>query len=451
MRTLRLASFGIQGVVGEALTPEIVIDFAAAFGTFLERGPVLVGRDTRHSSPMLHAAVLSGLMSTGCDVIDFGICPTPILQFSAGPFQASGAVSISGSHSPMGYNALQLLSGRGSYIEPVVGETVLDIYHARDFSKAAWNRLGHVRAADDFARPYFQRLGELLNTDAIARAGFTVVVDPVNGAGCRFLEPFAKLLGIRLLPVNDLESGHLAHDPEPRPRNARQVAALMKHIPAHIGLVSSSDMGRLSIVSETGETASEEYTFPIIANHVLARRTGVVVTNCCTTRTVDDVAARHGAVVRKTRVGQAYVVSALADENGVLGGEGNGSVALPEFSRGFDAFLMMGLVLEAMATQGCKASDLIHDLPRYHIVKRHVAGEAQRSYQALERMAAYSEWREGGVFSAVDGLRADWSDGWLHLRASQTAPIVRIISESQTQDLAESRAVNAARLLERLL
>ena len=456
MRTLRLASFGIQGSIGDSLTPEIIIDFAAAFGTFLEGAPVLVGRDTRQSSRMLHSAVLAGLMSAGCDILDFGVCPTPMLQFSTPRYKAAGAISISGGHSPMGNNALQLIGPRGAYIEPIVGETVLDIYHARDFTNAPWNKLGKVRKATDFAAPYFTRLAELLDAAAIRKAAFTVVIDPVNGAGCRFIRSFADTLGLRVLPVNDVESGHLAHDPEPRPRNARQAAALMNHIPAHIGMISSSDMGRLSIVSESGETASEEYTLPIIANHVLSRhqsaaKGGVVVTNCCTTRTVDDVAAKHGATVTKTRVGQAYVSSALADENGILGGEGNGSVALPEFSRGFDAFLMMGLILEAMAVQNRRASELISDLPRYHIVKRQVAGEAQRGYRALDRMAGLDEWRAGGTLTSLDGLRVDWPDGWLHLRASQTAPMVRIISEAQSMPIAEARADKAARLLEQMM
>jgi len=352
----------------------------------------------------------------------------------------------------MGNNALQLIGARGAYIEPIVGETVLDIYHARDFTHAPWNGIGAVRPVADFAEAYWDALVRQLDVAAIRRAQFTVVIDPINGAGARFIKPFAERLGLRALPVNDVESGHLAHDPEPRPRNARQVAALMSHIPASIGFVSSSDMGRLSIVSESGETASEEYTLPIIANHVLARqRGGVVVTNCCTTRTVDDVAARHGASVTKTRVGQAYVMSALADENGVLGGEGNGSVGLPTFSRGFDAFLMMGLILEAMALRQCRASDLIADLPRYHIVKRQVAGDTPRCYHALERMTEMDEWRAGGTVSTLDGLRVDWPDGWLHLRASQTGPFVRIITESQTPEVAEARALNAARLLEHVL
>ena len=448
MRTLRLASFGIQGTVGDALTPELVTDFAAAFGTFLDGGRVLVGRDTRQSSRMFQNAVVAGLISTGCDVDDFGVCPTPMLQYAVTGRAAAGAVSVSGGHSPMGCNALQLIGPKGAFIEPIGGATVLDIFHASDFTKAPWDGIGRVAAVDDFAEPYFDGLAAALDADAIRAAGFTVVIDPVNGAGCTFLEPFARRFGVRLLPINNEYSSYLAHDPEPRPRNAHQVANLMKHVPADIGFVSSSDMGRLSIVSESGETASEEYTFPLIADHVLDRDAGVVVTNCCTTRTLDDVAARHGARVTRTNVGQAYVMSALADENGVLAGEGSGSAAVPAFSRAFDAFLMMGLILEFMARSGRKASELLNALPRYHVVKRSVPAEARRSYRVIDRVLRNEDWRRGGTVSTQDGLRVDWDDGWLHLRASQTEPIVRIISEDRSRETAEARAANVARLLE---
>ena len=177
----------------------------------------------------------------------------------------------------------------------------------------------------------------------------------------------------------------------------------------------------------------------------------MIVTNCCTTRTVDAVAAQHGARVVKTPVGQAFVLSALADENGVVGGEGSGSVAVPGFSRAFDAFLMMGLILEAMARNGCSASDLLESLPRYHIVKRQVSGEARRCYRAIEALQEQPDWRAGGQADNMDGFRVDWEDGWLHLRASRTEPLVRVISESESHERAIDRADNIIRLLEQEL
>jgi len=345
MNTLRITSFGIRGFVGESLDPKALVDFASAFATFVEGGKVLIGRDTRYSSPMIHSAVLAGLMSGGCEVVDFGICPTSILQFSTEPFGAVGAVAISGGHNPMGWNAVTLIDPDGSVLTPGGGESVLDILHSGDFRRQDWQHLGRVQPAPDFATPYFRALEEHVNVAAIRDARFTVLIDPVGGAGCTYLEPFAKHLGFSLVPINAQPSGYLAREAEPRPRSALQMASIIRHLKGDVGFVLSSDMGRVSIVTEDGEPASEEYTFAVIADHVLGKKSGTMVTNCCTTRIIDDIAARRNARVVKTAVGQSFVVATLLDEQGVIGGEGSGSVALPEFSRAFDGFLMMGLVL----------------------------------------------------------------------------------------------------------
>ncbi len=435
-------------MVGESLTPELIIDFACAFGTFADTGRVLVGRDTRGSSQTLQCAVVAGLLSTGCEVLDFGICPTPILQHSVPRYAAAGAISISGGHTRMGYNALTLIGSDGAYMDPVAGEAVLDIFHARDFRRAAWNGMGTVKPVSDVAEGYFDALEAHVDAPAIRQAGLTVVVDPVNGAGCRYLKPFAERLGLRLVAINDNESAYLAHDPEPRPRNARHVASLIGHVEGDIGFVCSSDMGRLSLVCEDGEMASEEFTFPLIADHVLAQKKGVVATNCCTTRMADDVAKRHGVPIVKTPVGQAYILSALASENGLIGGEGNGSVTVTEFSRAFDGFLMMGLVMEAMVHRGKRVSELLRQLPRYHIVKRHVQARADKCYHALDHMREDERWRQGGTLDMTDGIRVDWEDGWIHVRASQTEPLIRVTSESTSTEIAWARALEAVRRLE---
>lgn len=451
MKSVRFASFGLRGRIGDSLSPEMVIDFSCAFGTFTDGGRILLGRDTRISSPMLHASVVAGLLSTGCEVLDFGICPAPVLQFAVERHGAAGAVCISGGHTRMGYNALTLIGSNGAYLEPVGGEVVLDIYHARDFRRCAWDRQGVCRVVDDFLPAYLAALEAALDTAAIRKAGLTVLIDPVNGAGCRYLQPFAERLGIKLVAINADESGYMAHDPEPRPRNAKQVSSLIGYVKGDIGFVLSSDVGRVALVSEDGETASEEFVLPVVARHVLARSPGVLVTNCCTTRMVDDVAALRGTRVVKTPVGQAFIMAGLADESGVIGGEGNGSVALPSFSRAFDGFLAMGLVLEAMAQSGRRASELLAQLPRYHIVKRQLYGEPHRCYRALETLQADGEWVGDGRLDATDGIRLDWDDGWIHLRASQTEPMIRIISESASRPMAAERAAVAARRLESLL
>ena len=452
MKTLRLSSFGIRGFTGESLTPEIVIDFASAFGTFADGGRVLVGRDTRLSSPMIHAGVTAGLLATGCEVLDLGICPAPILQFAVSHYQAKGAIAITGGHMRMGWNAMVLISANGAYLDPVSGEAVLDIFHARDFRRPGWNGIGTAAEATDFADTYFDALEALLDTAAIRRANLTVAIDPVNGAACRFLAPFARRLGFQLVAINAEEAGFMARDPEPRPRNARQVSSILPLVHADVGFVANSDFSRISIVTDDGETASEEYTFPLVADHVLRRTPGgVLVTNCCTTHMADDVAAAHNCRVVKVPVGQAQILAALADESGAIGGEGNGSVALPRFSRAFDGFLTIGLVLESLAQRPGRISARLHELPQYHIVKRQVYGEPRRCYRALETLQANAEWSAGGRLDRTDGLRCDWDDGWVHVRASQTEPMIRIISESRVRPRAEERAMNLVRMLEREL
>ena len=447
-KALQVASFGIRGYVGETLEPAVVIDFASAFATFKEGGRILLGRDTRYSSPMLHAAVVSGLLSAGCEVLDFGICPAPMLQFSVRSYDASGAVAISGGHNAMGWNAVTLISNDGAYLEPVGGETVLDIFHSGDFLKRDWQGLGSIASVDNFDEAYFDALEGFIDAAAIRNANFTVLIDPAGGAGCSYLEPFARRFGFNLVPINAEPSGYLAREAEPRPRSARLMASTISYLNGNVGFVLNSDMSRMSLVSETAESASEEYTFAMIANHVLSKITGPVVTNCCTTNMIDYIADRSNVPVVKTRVGQAYIISALADEQGIIGGEGSGGVCFPSFSRAFDGFMMMGLLLEAMAQTGSTLSELLDGLPRNHIIKRSVHIGPRDGHLALEHLE--KKWIEDPAASInyMDGLRIDFEDGWIHARSVRTEQLVRIISESANRTVAESRAERTIRDIE---
>lgn len=445
--TLRLASFGLRGFVGQSLTPRVVMDYASAFGTFVDGRRVLLGRDTRYSSPMIHSAVTASLISCGCEVLDFGVCPTPILQFSVRRQAAAGAVSISGGHNGMGWNALTLIGEDGAFLEPGGGETVLDRFHAGDFLRRAPGALGSIQPVVDYFETYLEELSRVVNIDAIRRARFNVLIDPVGGAGCPFLADFARALGFNLVAINGEPSGYLAREPEPRPRTALQMASFIRHVKGHVGFVLSSDMGRLSLVTEEGEPASEEYTFPLMVRHLLGKRPGPVVTNCCTSRMVDDLARSFGVAIEKAAVGQAFVMARLADEQGRVGGEGSGSAALPEFSLAFDGFLMMALILEAMAETGSRASDLVRSLPRYYMVKRGTACGSRQAYRALELFREdAARWNARSV-DLTDGVRLDWDDGWLHVRASHTEKVIRVLSEATRQARAEERAEEALRMI----
>jgi phosphomannomutase len=445
--TLRLASFGMRGFVGKSLTPRAAMDFAAAFGTFVDGGRVLLGRDTRYSSPMFHSAVAASLMSCGCEVLDFGICPTPVIQFSVKPYAAAGAISISGGHNQMGWNALTLIGADGAFLEPSAGESVLDAYHATDFLLRDATHIGTVVPTADFFEPYLKALAAMVDREAIRRAGYTVLIDPVGGAGCPYLEDFAREFGLRLVAINGEPSGYLAREPEPRPRSALQMASFIRHVKGHAGFVLSSDMGRLSLVSETGEPLSEEYTLPLVARHVLKRRVGPVVTNICTSRMVEDVAASAGAPLVKTPVGQAYVVARMIDESAPVGGEGSGGVAVSGFSRAFDGFLVMALILEHMAVTGEPLSAVVRSLPRYQQVKRSTPCRSLVGYQLIEHLAAAADRFAPDSIDMTDGVRFDWEDGWLHARVSHTEQLIRVISEARSRQVAEGRAEEALRLI----
>ncbi len=435
MKLLKVGLSGVRGIVGEALTPELVMDFAAAFGTRLGGGRVLVGRDTRPSGPMLHAAVLAALASTGCNVVDIGVCPSPILQFLVPRLRARGGVSITAGHNDAAWNALAFINREGASLNGFQGREVLDLYHLGRFRKARGARLGAVRPLGDYRGRYFDALAGYLDARAIAAAGLKVAIDPGNGAGAGFVDDFCRRLGVELVAVNDEPSGYFPHDPEPRPRNAGELASLVRVAGADAGFLLNSDVSRVSIVAEDGETLSEEYTLPIAAGRGLEREPGAVVTNLSTSRMIEDVAARAGRRVVKAPVGQSHIIQKLLVEEAGFAGEGSGSVAARSFHPAFDGFLAMGLVLEALAVGGRKISDIVAGLPRYHIVKEKIPCPPAKVHSVVAEARRLFGRDE---ITLVDGVRADWKDGWVHVRASATEPMIRVIAENVSREKAQA-------------
>jgi len=447
LKFLRISVAGVRGVVGQTLAPELMIDFAAAFGTYLAGGEVLVGVDTRFSGEMIRRAAVSALLACGCDATDLGICPTPVLQWLVRQRKAAGGISISAGHNAAEWNGLNFINADGAYLTPQQGQEVLDIFHSHEFERKGWRGVGKLQQGEDATRKlYLDALCGYLDTKAIRAANLTGIVDPCNGAGAPLLAEFAERLGLRLIPINCEPSGIFPHDPEPRPRNARQIAAIMKPVHAHAGFLFNSDMSRVSVVSNVGETVTEEYSFPLVAAYLLARRSGAVVTNCCSTRTLDDIAKKHGARVIKTPVGPAFIIASLLEEGGLMAGDGSGSVAVAEFSPAMDGFLTMGLILEAMATQQRTLAKLIDELPRYHIVKDKIYCPAAKAYRAVNAVRQHFQ-RQGLPLDLTDGVRVDWKDAWVHVRASATEPLVRVICEAKTR----AKALEIAAGLEKVV
>ena len=452
MKNLRLASYYLRGFVGQSLTPNLVNDFSAAFASFIEGRPVVVCRDTRYSSPMLHQAATVGLQSAGCKVLDFGVCPTPIAQHALRhSYDAGGGIAISGGHNREGWNAVTLLGPDGAHLDPAAGQTVLDHFHTRTYRKADWKTVGTRQQIPqvEYSALYFRALQQLLNVDKIRERKFTVVIDPVAGAACPFLEEFSETLGLDLIAVNAQPSGYFPREPEPRPRSARQLASLIERLGGDVAFLLSSDAGRVSIVTEAGQAASEEVTLPLIAQHVLGKAKGPVVTNSCTSQMVDDIARRNGVPVFKSRVGQAYVSAKALDEQAIVAGEGSGGVSLPAFSPSFDGLLVMGLVLEAIAESGKKTSELVATLPHYVLVKRKIPCSSRRGYPALERIKAHLlESAKTQNIDMTDGMRVSGPNGWVHVRVSKTEQLVRVTSEAVSRQLAEQQAEEMRRLID---
>jgi phosphomannomutase len=442
MRPLKIGITGVRGIVGETFTPELIVGFAQAFGTYLDAGRILVCRDTRPSGPMVAAAVFAGLLASGCEVIDLGICPTPSMQLAIPDFGAQGGISITAGHNPVGWNALKFARSDGLYLNLSQAEELLDVFHQGEYEKTDWRHIPTAIATDNPIERHIDALVAHVNGGEIRARRFRVAVDCCNGACSRLTPPLLRALGCEVLAINDDPTMPFPHTPEPRLDTMAQAAAVVKAGRADIGFVHDSDGERLGVVDEHGEPLSEELTLPLAAELMLASgRVGPVVTNVSTTSAVDRVAGRYGAKVIRTPVGQAYVSEAIVEHHAVIGGEGNGSVAIPLVHATHDAAAAIVFLLERLACAGRPLSAIVADLPRLAMVKEQIAIEPHLIYTALQVFREALPEGEGRVVELADGIKMEWPDGWVHVRASNTESIIRVIAEAgdeaRARDLAD--------------
>lgn len=434
MRQLKIGTSSVRGVVGEQFTPELAVNFACAFGTYADEGTVVLGRDTRQSSVMLRAAVLSGLISTGCRVIDLGVCPTPMVSYAVRALEATVGLSITGSHNDSRWNALKFIGADGALLNAVASEEVLDIYHAAEFTRVPWNGLQRWTTAPEMRDRYLAHLLATLDVTRIRARKFRVVVDFCNGTGAAVAAPFLQALGCTLIPLNEEPSGEFAHAPAPTAANMRQLAALLRYLDADLGAALNIDGDRVGFVTADGRPLSEEYTFPLVTDYVLSRTPGPVVTNLSTSRMVEQVARAYGQPVIRTLIGEGYVVDRGLAERAVVVGEGSAGAAVFPTVTAFDGFLALGLVLEAMAVSGESLAALADRLPPAHMRKGVLALAPDQVYQVLE---GFRELYAEQPMDRTEGVRVEWPDAWLHVRASNTEPILRIVVEADTQARAD--------------
>jgi phosphomannomutase len=430
MKPLKIGITGVRGIVGETFTPELAVEFAQAFGTYLDGGRILVCRDTRPSGPMIRSAVLSGLLAAGCEVVDLGVCPTPSMQLAVKWLEADGGIAITAGHNPWRWNALKFVRGDGLYLNPTQAEELLDIFHQNEFLKANWKEIKSSIAYADPIPKHLEALEKTFAVDVTRKRRLVVAVDCCNGA-CSLLSPrWLEVLGCQVLALNNDATAPFPHAPEPKPTTMAQLGAIVKAGRADIGFAHDADGERLGIVTDLGEPLSEEMTLALATEIRLRKQSGTVVTNVSTTQAIDLIASNHGGNVVRTPVGQAYISEGLLEHNGVLGGEGSGGITVPEVHLTHDSAAAIGLILEHLAQTPERVSDMVQHLPRLATLKHDVAVEPHRLYSVLQEFRSVVE-QEGFTYDSIDGVKVTLPDGWVHVRASNTESIIRIIVEAK--------------------
>lgn len=437
MKPLKIGITGVRGIVGETLTPELMVEFAQAFGTYLDAGRILVCRDTRPSGVMVRSAVLAGLLATGVEVIDLGICPTPSLQLAVKEFQASGGISITAGHNPSNWNALKFVRGDGLYLNAMQAEELLDIYHQGEFAKAEWSAIKPQIQYQDAIAHHIQVLKNVFDVGAIRARKLTVAVDCCNGACALFSPRWLEELGCTVLAINDDSTAPFPHNPEPKRETMAQLRAVVKAGHADIGFAHDANGERLGIVTETGEPLSEELTLAMATEIALQRQSGVVVTHISTSSVIEKIASRYGAQVIRTPVGQSYISEAMLEHRAVIGGEGNGAVVIPAVHYTNDSAATIGLLLEYLATTGKRISEVAASIPSSVILKRYVPIEPQLLFSKLHEVRRKVASADAASLDFSDGIKLTWPDGWLHIRASNTESMLRIIVEADDERRAQ--------------
>jgi len=427
--SLKVGISGVRGIVGETLTPQLVTTFAEAFGTFVGAGSVVVGRDTRLSGEMVKNAVFAGLLAVGCKPIDVGISPVPSILIKTNRTDAIGAIAITASHNPVEWNALKFVGRGGLFLNRYEAQELLDIYHQSEFSLVEADAYKPITKDDDPVKEHFAALLHYLDVEAIRGRNFKVVFDSCNGAGSVFTPRFLEVLGCRVVGINNVPDGLFPRNPEPKAENISDLCDAVKAEKADIGFAQDADADRLAIVDEEGRAIGEELTVAIAVKHVLSRERGPVVVNLSTTAIVDRIAAEFDCPVIRTRIGEVNVAEAMAANRAVIGGEGNGGVMVPAIHPCRDSFVGMGIVLQCLAEKRKTVSELVAELPRLVMVKKNVecSTEVAHSTMTVLRKRHTGE----GEIDTRDGLKITYPDGsWIHIRPSNTEPVVRLTTES---------------------
>jgi phosphomannomutase len=425
---------GIRGIVGAGLTPETVARFAAAYGSTVEGKRVILSRDGRPSGEMLRHAVLAGLLGAGCTVEDIGIAPTPTCGFAVKQSGAAGAIQITASHNPAPWNGLKMFGTDGAVLPADAGAVIRGLYESGDFTRSGWDGIGSVQVPPDATADHARAVLDTISVAAVAGQRFRVFLDANAGAGGPLGVKLLTDLGCELIEYECQPTGLFAHEPEPIPAHLTEVAPWVKQHECAVGFVLDPDSDRLALIDETGTCVSEECTLALAVKYRLRQERGPVVVNMSTSRMNEDIANAAGCPFYRSAVGEANVVSLMRSTNAVIGGEGNGGVIDPRIGWVRDPFVGMAFILSLMANERKPFSQLVAELPRYAMLKTKFTVPREKLPTAFAALQA--RWPEARV-NRDDGLRLDGPDWWLHVRGSNTEPVVRVIAEAPTGERSE--------------
>ena len=437
----------IGGPAGDGLTPPDIVKFTAAFAKFIasstskKSNTIVVGRDARLSGGMVRDLVVGTLTGMGFDVVDIDLASTPTTELAVTGEDACGGLILTASHNPIQWNALKLLNEKGEFLNAEEGAQVLKMAAEEDFNFAGVHELGHVFTNTTYVRRHIEQVLALplVDVEAIRKANFTVAVDAVNSVGGIIVPQLLKALGVtNIVTLNCEATGHFAHTPEPIPENLGDIASLVRESKADVGFVVDPDVDRLAIISDGGDFFGEEYTLVAVADYVLSHTPGNTVSNLSSSRALRDVTTARGGQYNAAAVGEVNVTTKMKETGAVIGGEGNGGVIYPALHYGRDAMVGIALFLTLLAKSGKKVSELRKDYPAYDIYKTKIQLTPEINVDAI--LEAVKEKFSNEKITDIDGVKIDFADSWVHLRKSNTEPIIRIYSEAHTMKDAEALA-----------
>ena len=457
--TLIKSISGIRGTIGgrtgDTLNPLDIVKFASAYAMFIRNsrgdkccGKIVVGRDARISGDMVRNIVCGTLMGAGFDVIDIGLATTPTTELAVRMSGADGGIIITASHNPRQWNALKLLNSEGEFLDKNEGNEVLDIAEREDFTYAEVDGLGKYISDDTFNERHIEAVLALplVDVEAVRKARFRVCVDAINSVGGVILPDLFKALGVECEVLNGTPDGDFAHNPEPLEKNLDGIMERMRAGGFDLGIVVDPDVDRLAFICEDGRMFGEEYTLVSVADYVLSHTPGNTVSNLSSTRALRDVTERHGGKYAAAAVGEVNVTTKMKEVGAVIGGEGNGGVIYPECHYGRDALVGIALFLSSLAQKGCKVSELRATLPDYYIAKNRIDLTPATDIDAI--LAKVKQMYASQQVNDIDGVKIDFPDKWVHLRKSNTEPIIRVYSEAATMEEADALGKQIMKVVE---